>query len=50
MDSEEAESPPKPVAVAVKVLRLSGLTVELGNVDLTSSRGEDDAREEFRGV
>ncbi len=37
VDSDEGEEPPKPVAVAVKVLQLSRLSVELGSNDLTSA-------------
>ena len=36
----EGEDPPEQAAVAVKVLQLSGLTVELGSTDVTSERTE----------
>ncbi len=46
VDSDEGEDPPKPVAMTVKVLQLSGLTVELGSSDLTSSGREEEEEEE----
>lgn len=33
----DGEDPPQPAAIAVKVLQLSGLTLELGSTDLTTT-------------
>ena len=40
MDVEEEEDLPQPAAITVKVLQLSGLTVELGSTDLSNVRAD----------
>ena len=47
VDVEEEEDLPQPAAITVKVLQLSGLTVELGSTDLSNVRA--DPEESFNG-
>lgn len=46
-EDEEEEELPQPAAITVKVLQLSGLTIELGSTDLSSAR--IDLEENFSG-
>lgn len=46
-EDKEGEELPQPAAITVKVLQLSGLTIELGSTDLSSVRA--DLEENFSG-
>lgn len=46
-EDKEGEELPQPAALTVKVLQLSGLTIELGSTDLSSVRA--DLEENFSG-